>query len=166
MENSCCTEREPEEPLPGSSHRRAPPVLTVEPPRIAIIVSRNDCPAESRGSQNRLRTVRDCQKKSRQPSRDFFSINGSALQLGSTALALVLVFFVLALAALLLLILLVLLTGLLAGLAALLAGLTGLTALSTLLSVLIHIICHENSPPFKCASRRIIYVHCFHLVAA
>jgi hypothetical protein len=96
----------------------------------------------------------------------FFSINGSALQLGSTALALVLVFFVLALAALLLLILLVLLTGLLAGLAALLAGLTGLTALSTLLSVLIHIICHENSPPFKCASRRIIYVHCFHLVAA
>jgi hypothetical protein len=86
----------------------------------------------------------------------FFSINGSALQLGSAALALVLVLFVLALAALLLLILLVLLTGLLAGLAALLAGLTGLTALSTLLSVLIHIICHENGPPFKCASRRII----------
>jgi hypothetical protein len=83
----------------------------------------------------------------------FFSINGSALQSGSAALALVLVFFVLALAALLLLILLVLLTGLLAGLAAFLAG---LTALSTLLLVLIPIICHDNSPPFKCASRRII----------
>jgi hypothetical protein len=74
-------------------------------------------------------------------------------ELGSAALALVLVFFVLALAALLLLILLVLLTGLLAGLAAFLAG---LTALSTLLLVLIPIICHDNSPPFKCASRRII----------
>ena len=97
---------------------------------------------------------RDC-KKIPATKPGFFSINGSALQLGSAALALVLVFFVLALAALLLLILLVLLV-LLTGLAALLAGLTGLTALSTLLSVLIHVICHENSPPFKCASRRII----------
>jgi hypothetical protein len=135
------------------------------------MVSRNYCPAESRGSQNRLRTVKGLPKKSRQPSRDSFQSIDPLFQLGSAALALalVLVFFVLALAALLLLILLillVLLTGLLAGLAALLAGLTGLTALSTLLSVLIHIICHENSPPFKCASRRIIYVHCFHLVAA
>jgi ABC-type Na+ efflux pump permease subunit len=107
------------------------------------------------GSHEEVRTDcgrwRDC-KKIPATKPGFFSINGSALQLGSAALALVLVFFVLALAALLLLILLVLLTGL----AALLAGLTGLTALSTLLSVLIHIICHENSPPFKCASRRII----------
>ena len=71
MENSC-TEREPEEPLQGSSHQRAPPVLAVGPPRIAIIVSRNYCPAESRGSQNRLRTVKGLPKKSRQPSRDFF----------------------------------------------------------------------------------------------
>jgi hypothetical protein len=157
MENEC-TQRETEEPLPGSSDQRASPVLAVEPPSIAIIVSRNYCPAESRGRQNRLRTVKGLPKKSRQPSRDSFQSIDPLFQLGSAALALalVLVFFVLALAALLLLILLVLLTGLLAGLAALLAGLTGLTALSTLLSVLIHIICHENSPPFKCASRRII----------
>jgi len=60
MENEC-TQRETEEPLPGSSDQ--PPVLAVEPPRIAIIVSRNDCPAESRGSQNRLRTVKGLPKK-------------------------------------------------------------------------------------------------------
>jgi hypothetical protein len=46
MENEC-TQRETEEPLPGSSDQRAPPVLAVEPPRIAIMVSRNYCPAES-----------------------------------------------------------------------------------------------------------------------
>jgi len=105
--------------------------------------------------------------KSRQLSRDFFEFTG--IQLGSAALSDVVVFFVLALAALFLLILLAgLLAALLAAalltltsLAALLAGLTGLSALlsrlatlATLLFVFLHIVCHEYSPPFKCASRR------------
>jgi hypothetical protein len=90
-------------------------------------------------------------KKSRPSSRDSFQIY--RIQLGSAALADVIVLFVLALAALFLL---VLLAGLLAtllaltGLAALLSRLTRLSTLlsrlstlTTLLSVLLHIVCHE-----------------------
>jgi hypothetical protein len=96
-------------------------------------------------------------------SRDFFTI--IFRQLGSAALSQIVVLFVLALAAFFLW---VLLTGLLAALlatltrlAALLALLTGLSALlsrlatlTTLLFIFLHIVCHEYSPPFKCASGR------------
>jgi hypothetical protein len=104
--------------------------------------------------------------------------NSQTFELGSAALSHVVVFFVLALAALFLAGLSALLTGLaaLTGLPALLAtlvlallalltGLPSLPRLATLLSklatlstlfVFVHIVCHEYSPPFKCASRRII----------
>jgi hypothetical protein len=91
--------------------------------------------------------------KNEVPANEPGPLDQLVFKLGSAALSLVLFFFILALAALFLLILLAGLLATLTGLASLLA-LTRLSALTTLLFVFLHIVCHENSPPFACASWR------------